>query len=530
MRDASIDGVQVQPVSAEQLDSYRHAQEQIRAFPTPRLFDTADPHAYVFFALFDGTSNHARKDPEHMTNIGLLAQQLDQLGQRHERIGVFYKEGPGTQGGLTGLIDKATGGTYSERIEAVYDKFSIQAARWIKDDPLAVISVIAVGFSRGAEQAAGFSRLVEARGVQRPTARVLDTLFGKTEVYYNAPPLRLPGTIPQALGLYDPVGSGEPRRHDRRPPQSVLTGLQIHAADEFRALFPATSIISQGQSADGRFLGVSTAGAHSDIGGGYALHGLSHRNFNLMADYLNGVLGAPMIKALALPAAPGMTVVHDAPWYYHKLEGRKVVYSLEATGKKKIEALNPVFGPLYRARSALRHDVDDILAPAIGTPPAAAAAFAPIRLKMALFELDDTRSAAFDSVGRHEEIGRVLHDAAERIREGEVAPFALQDTNGNDVGWFTLPTTTSQAPRLLRAGSVRVEFDLGKPTFGLDPMPQIAQALGTAGDRISALAGEHDFCLFADDGHLLGRVAMALPLPEAQAGQIYEAQLDRATV
>ncbi len=424
----------------------------------------------------------------------------------------------------------ATGASYSERIEAMYDKFSIQAARWIKDDPLAVINVVAIGFSRGAEQVAGFSRLLDARGVQRPSARVVDTLFGDTEVYYTAPPLRLPGTIAQAIGLYDPVGSGEPRRHDRRPPPSVVTGLQIHAADEFRALFPSTSIIAQGQSADGRFLGVSTAGAHSDIGGGYALHGLSHRNFNLMAGYVNGVLGQPMIKPLALPVAPEMTVVHDTPWYYRKLEGRKVVYSLEPTGKKKIDALDPVFAPLYKARTIERHGVVALRAPAREAPVASAKAAA-AQFKMAVFELDDTASAAFDSVGRHEEIARVLHDAAERIREGEAAPFALHDTNGNDVGLYTLLATASPGPRLPpREGSVRVEFDLGKPAFWPDPMPQIARSLGTAGDQISALAGEHDFALFADDGRLLGRVAMGIALPEAAAGLTHGAALEQALV
>lgn len=496
MPGPSIDGVRVTPATPDQLDSYRRARAQIHAFATPLLFDAGDAHARVYFALFDGTGNDARKDPEHISNVGLLAQQLDELGQLDPRVGAYYKEGPGTQGGLVGMLDKINGGSFSERTEAVYDKFSIQAARWLKEDPLAQISVIAVGFSRGAEQAAAFARLVDARGVQRPTARMVDTFLGQTEVYYNAPPLRDPGTLPLALGLYDPVSSGEPRRHDRRPAPSVVSGLQINAGNEFRSLFPSTRILGQGESADGRFLGVTTAGAHSDIGGGYLLNGLSHRNFNLMADYLNGAFAVPLITHLAMPE-PAMTVVHDTPWYYHKVEGRKVVYSLEATGKLKVEALDPVFAPMLKARAVRRQTSESAHATA------------------AVFTLYDTGSAAFVSIGRNEEIGRVLSDAGARLQHGETAPFALHDTDGNDVGWFEVKSAAQLAASApLPDGSVQVTLDLSKAPAGAGQAVHIAATIAQAAERIAQLEGERDFPLVGSPEGLLGKVAMA---PSARA-------------
>ena len=253
MSQKSIDGVDAAQASEAQLAGYARAAEKIQSFDAPRVFDRNDPKARLFVALFDGTGNDVIKDPQHITNVGRLKKQVEDLGDDNPAIRSYYKEGPGTQGGLKGVIDGAIGGTYQERIEAVYAKFNDQARAWLKEDPEARISVVSVGFSRGAEQAAGFSRVVDERGVQGVNA--------------DSPRIQA-GSMPQVLALYDPVGTGEPARNDRRPPPSVVSGLQIRAEDEQRALFPSTTVMAQGKSEDGRFLGVSTAGAHSDSGGG----------------------------------------------------------------------------------------------------------------------------------------------------------------------------------------------------------------------------------------------------------------------
>ncbi len=339
-----VDGVDVKQVTPEQLAGYAKAQAQIDAFKVPQLYDKTDPNARVFIALFDGTGNDAVNDPQHITNVGLLKKQVENISLQDPKVGYYYKEGPGTQGGLTGIVDGATGGTYQQRIEVMYKEFDEQSARWLKENPNAHITVMSVGFSRGAEQAAGFTRLVDERGIQDPEARKVEKLplgLGSTgladdKVSYTAAPLVPSGQIPQALAMYDPVATGAPEWKDRRPASSVMSGLQIKAGDEHRALFPANNIIAQGVSEDGRFLGVTTAGCHSDIGGGYQLNGLSTRNFNLMSGYLNATMGEAVVKKLDVPVEPEKSVIHDSTqhkFFYRRVEERGVSDKLDPDGK-----------------------------------------------------------------------------------------------------------------------------------------------------------------------------------------------------
>ena len=72
---------------------------------------------------------------------------------------------------------------------------------------------------------------------------------------YTRPPLVEPGQVAQAVGLFDPVGTGDPvKHHDRRLPPSVISGIQITAADERRGLFKSDRIVDPGMTPDGRFL------------------------------------------------------------------------------------------------------------------------------------------------------------------------------------------------------------------------------------------------------------------------------------
>jgi hypothetical protein len=330
MKKGSIDGVDVAIASAEKLASYEKAAKEISQFEPPRLHDTrTDPHSRLFVALFDGTGNDVVKDPQHASNVGLLKKQIENNERKDPTIGGFYKEGPGTQGGVRGVIDGAIGGTYQERIDAMYEKLKERTTEWLEEDPDANIKVLSVGFSRGAEQAAGFSRLLHERGIQSPD--------DEKQV------LRAPGITPQALGLYDPVSTGVPSRNDRRPPPSVVSGIQITAGDEYRTQFPSTTIIAQGKSEDGRFLGVTTAGAHSDIGGGYLLNGLPTRNFNLMADYLNKTIGNNAITKMQVPPEPEKSVIHDSTqhkWFYRTVEEREIINKAEPTGRLPAESVD----------------------------------------------------------------------------------------------------------------------------------------------------------------------------------------------
>ncbi|TWQ85144.1 DUF2235 domain-containing protein, partial [Xanthomonas vasicola] len=100
----------------------------------------------------------------------------------------------------------------------------------------------------------------------------------------------------QAVGLLDPVATGDMNLRDTRLPPSVVSGLQLTARDERRDLFPAKDIIDPGRTPDVRLLNLVNPGAHSDIGGSYRLDGLSVRNGNLLTDYVNTLSDTPFLK------------------------------------------------------------------------------------------------------------------------------------------------------------------------------------------------------------------------------------------
>jgi hypothetical protein len=99
-------------------------------------------------------------------------------------------------------------------------------------------------------------------------------------------------------------------REDRRLPPSVISGIQFIATDEHRGLFKSDHIIDPGLTADGRFVGVYVTGAHSDVGGGYLLNGLSIRTGNLAIDYLNGLSDQPFLQKSREPDDPRLNVIH----------------------------------------------------------------------------------------------------------------------------------------------------------------------------------------------------------------------------
>jgi hypothetical protein len=195
----------------------------------------------------------------------------------------------------------------------MYRRFIEQAQKWRQQDPHANIRVVAVGFSRGGEEAASFARVVDERGIQNPRGAIYtrDAHGNITHVHYTKPPLVEPGEVAQAVGLFDPVGTGAPvNDYDRRLPPSVISGLQIFSRDEHRGLFKSDHIIDPGVTPDGRFLGVLVPGAHSDVGGGYLRDGLSIRSGNLMVDYLNALSDRPFLEKSPKPTDPRLNVVH----------------------------------------------------------------------------------------------------------------------------------------------------------------------------------------------------------------------------
>lgn len=319
------DGVETYPADRHDLDSYREASAELARLQSPLLLDSKDPHARLFVAAFDGTGNSMYKDdPKNHTNVAHVVQQLE--AGLHRNVGYGYVEGPGTQDGwFKSTRDMATGRTFEPRVEQMYRQFAEQSKQWLREDPQARISVAGIGFSRGAEQEAAFARLVHERGIQDPSgAKYRQDGDGNiVGVEYTKPPLVPPGQVAQAVGLFDPVGTGEPRLHDRRLPPSVVSGFQITAEDERRDQFKSTSLLRPGFSEESRFLNVTVGGAHSNIGGSYELNGLSIRSGNLMADYLNSLSDRPLLDKRIEPDDPALNVVHrsDKHQFFYTTRG-----------------------------------------------------------------------------------------------------------------------------------------------------------------------------------------------------------------
>ena len=309
------DGVTTYPANAHDLQTYVDASRQLSELSTPVLLRSSNPHERIFIAAFDGTGNDVSKDEAtgHMTNVALMRRQiLEAYPNTGDPIRVGYVEGPGTQDGfIARTLDGARGHTYEARLERMYEQLERQTAEWLREDPNAQIRVVSIGFSRGAEQAAGFSRLVDERGIQDISGiRRTRNEDGDRVVEYTRPALVEPGQVVQAVGLFDPVGTGVPRDYDRRLPPSVISGFQITAEDERRNQFKSTHIIDPGFQENNHFLNVTVGGAHSNIGGSYTLNGLGVRSNNLMTDYLNSLSDKPFLQKLPVPTDPAMNVVH----------------------------------------------------------------------------------------------------------------------------------------------------------------------------------------------------------------------------
>jgi hypothetical protein len=299
-------------MSAVDMSLYKQAEDSLHRLSTPILYRESDPHDRVFFANFDGTGNDAIGDPDHETNVALIHDAISQYSRSNRNVASGYIKGPGTQENLvTRTIDGIRGYTHDSRVEDMYKQLARKANEWRAKDPEARISLVITGFSRGAEEAAHLTRLVHELGILDVTT--LDKPINVRDFKNNQkthPPLVAPGLTIQAVGLFDPVGTGKPQQRNRRLAPSVASGFQPVARDERRNDFPSSTIIPQGLSADGRFLGVTLPGAHSDVGGSYHKNGAGVLSFNLMADWINGHLEKPMIKKMALPLDQRVFVIH----------------------------------------------------------------------------------------------------------------------------------------------------------------------------------------------------------------------------
>lgn len=328
------------------LETYKVAESRIRAMK-PDLPDfklIGNDNRYIFVAAFDGTGNDATQTLTERTNVHSLYQDFDSFARGGPdslgfgRMHAQYIEGPATQsndGWNPTNNDQATGTSVQDRVYEMYKDLGDKALQWKAQNPNAEISVITIGFSRGAVEAAEFASAVGKYGIQANLDyRTLpdDDIRNPTkkqswsEWWNNQAPkgmdkefrefsgeLVAPGKVPIVAGLYDPVATGVAEKHDRALPPSIRSALQIAAKDEHRVFFPLNTIVNDKlvQSDPTRFASVMVAGAHSDIGGGYAQgKGLAQLSNGLMGDYLNKVVGIQICKSIT--PDPNSLIVHDS--------------------------------------------------------------------------------------------------------------------------------------------------------------------------------------------------------------------------
>ena len=90
---------------------------------------------------------------------------------------------------------------------------------------------------------------------------------------------------------------------------------------------------------DGRLLGVTVAGAHTNVGDGYHLNGLGIRSGNLMVDYLNALSDTPYLQKRAEPSDPAMNVVHRSDYGFGGL--MRIGASDPGDSRRTVETMAP---------------------------------------------------------------------------------------------------------------------------------------------------------------------------------------------
>ncbi|MDM0052214.1 DUF2235 domain-containing protein [Variovorax sp. J22R115] len=321
------DGADTDLATEEQLQSYTRAETDLAQLRMPVLLHAGNPHERLYIAAQDGTGNSLYKDaPENQSIVARVHSQIRDLkDQGVTNLASGYVEGIYTQDNpLKRIPDGINGYTFERRAEKAYHQFCEQAKAWLKDDPNAQIRVMGIGFSRGAEQTAALMRMIDERGIQDPEGAkiVLDGENLIIHAEYTKPLLVPPGQTIQAALLLDPVATGL-EEHDRRLPASVMSILQITAADERRDLFKSSDHIPSGFSEDNRALNATVGGAHSDIGNTYAIDGLGVLSYNLAAQYINRLSDTPIVQARIAPEDPDLYRVHHSEQhaFFYRTQG-----------------------------------------------------------------------------------------------------------------------------------------------------------------------------------------------------------------
>ena len=328
------------PANELDLHTYKIASEAIKAHILPsddfRLTREEGDKRRLFIVNFDGSGLDSEAQPYERSNVARIHQAFQSLSV--DSVHSEYIEGPGTQPGRWDrMIDGITGKSALTRVEVMYDKLCKQVLKWREENPDCKVAVLAVGFSRGAVEAALFNKLVNERGIYDPgytrlekTASTLSSALRRsyapgiahTRVFgvdkertapfsdmdgktFQNPIYRKKILIPahqvkQSIIALDPVATGEMEKIAHELPSIVERGLQVTSKDEKRGAFPVNFIVNTQKpicDMENKFLNVEVAGAHSDIGGSYPNQpGLGYASFNLMVDFIRKLTGVPILR------------------------------------------------------------------------------------------------------------------------------------------------------------------------------------------------------------------------------------------
>lgn len=302
------DGVGHAFLTDTQLDAYTVAIEALSHLSVPILVQAGHPHERLFVVMFDVTQRERSSDVDRPTNVCKVSNGIRASIQRgRDDVRGVYITGPGVPDGwLAPFTDRYRKNIFEQGIHRAYDDLVVTANRWRREDPAAAISVHSIGFSRGASQAAVFTRLFHERGIPYLDSEVRSAQGSVRYERY----IKEPGQTIQTVGLFDPVATGVPMLFDRRLPPSVVSGLQLTAVDERRVAFQSDQILPPGFSEDGRFLHLMLPGTHADVGGGYWRDGLSIRAGNIMQDYSNALCEVPYLTLDVEPTDQRLNVIH----------------------------------------------------------------------------------------------------------------------------------------------------------------------------------------------------------------------------
>jgi uncharacterized protein (DUF2235 family) len=298
------------------------------------------------------------------TNVTKLAEAIPHTADGVAQM-LFYHPGIGTAGSwLSRLFDGFTGSGISDTI--------LEGYRFVLENYEPGDQLFLFGFSRGAFTVRSLAGLIRSCGILRRNA--LDAIPKAFRLYRS----RTPATHPRQreatlfrrtyaveevspiefIGVWDTVGAlGNPllfgnlspgnRFHDVDLSTKVRHAFQALAIDEQRQFFQATLWHQQSEAVGQQLEQTWFCGTHSNVGGGYAVTGLSDIALQWLVQKARGCgLGVGDIPAIPDPLGP---IVESRTGFYRLIPKYCRPIADPALVQRTCESLHPSVALRYRA-------------------------------------------------------------------------------------------------------------------------------------------------------------------------------------